>query len=154
MSNFDAVNRHAAEAAALLKVLGHPERLLVLCHLVEGERSVGELAIIAGLNQSALSQHLGKMRLQGLVTTRRDGQTIYYSLASREVRKVLADASMRVTATLQGQRARLEALAQMLLEKEVVDRRDLDMILAANVTPLPPPKQGPGPSTSSPAAMG
>ena len=75
-------------------------------------------------------------------------------LIDSEVRKVLADASMRVTATLQGQRARLEALAQMLLEKEVVDRRDLDMILAANVTPLPPPKQGPGPSTSSPAAMG
>ncbi|MDE2203878.1 MAG: ATP-dependent zinc metalloprotease FtsH [Burkholderiaceae bacterium] len=75
-------------------------------------------------------------------------------LIDGEVRRVLTDASVRVTATLEGQRARLEALAHLLLEKEVVDRHDLDTILAANVTPLPPPKQGPGPSSSAPAAMG
>lgn len=79
----------AEEAAALLTSMANAKRLLVLCHLVEGERSVGDLAALAGLSQSALSQHLGKMRLQGLVTTRREAQTIYYSLASREVRAVL-----------------------------------------------------------------
>lgn len=79
----------AEEAAALLSSMANAKRLLVLCHLVEGERSVGDLAMLAGLSQSALSQHLGKMRLQGLVTTRREAQTIYYSLASREVRAVL-----------------------------------------------------------------
>lgn len=79
----------AEEAAALLASMANAKRLLVLCHLVEGERSVGDLANLAGLSQSALSQHLGKMRLQGLVTTRREAQTIYYSLASREVRAVL-----------------------------------------------------------------
>lgn len=88
-SPLSVLEARAEEAAALLTSMANAKRLLVLCHLVEGERSVGELATIAGLNQSALSQHLGKMRLQGLVTTRRDGQTIYYSLASREVRKVL-----------------------------------------------------------------
>lgn len=79
----------AEEAAALLASMANAKRLMVLCHLVKGEASVGELASVAGLNQSALSQHLSKMRLQGLVTTRREGQTIYYSLASREVRRVL-----------------------------------------------------------------
>ncbi|HQS48615.1 MAG TPA: metalloregulator ArsR/SmtB family transcription factor [Xanthobacteraceae bacterium] len=79
----------AEEAAALLSSMANAKRLLVLCHLMEGERSVGDLAMLAGLSQSALSQHLGKMRLQGLVTTRREAQTIYYSLASREVRAVL-----------------------------------------------------------------
>jgi DNA-binding transcriptional ArsR family regulator len=69
--------------------MANAKRLLVLCHLIEGERSVGELAEVAGLSQSALSQHLGKMRLQGLVTTRRDAQTIYYSVASEAVRAVL-----------------------------------------------------------------
>ena len=69
--------------------MANAKRLLVLCHLVEGERSVGDLAAIAGLSQSALSQHLAKMRLQGLVKTRRDAQTIFYSLASHEVRAVL-----------------------------------------------------------------
>jgi DNA-binding transcriptional ArsR family regulator len=79
----------AEEAAELLATMANAKRLLVLCHLVEGERSVGELAAIAGLSQPALSQHLGKMRLQGLVTTRRDAQTIFYSLASEGVRAVL-----------------------------------------------------------------
>ncbi|MCQ9372285.1 cell division protein FtsH, partial [Corynebacterium sp. 35RC1] len=57
-----------------------------------------------------------------------------------EVRKLLAEASHRVQATLEGQRTKLDALAQLLLEKEVVDRQDLDMFLSAKVTPMPPPK--------------
>lgn len=88
-STLSVLEARAEEAAALLSSMANAKRLLVLCHLVERECSVGDLAVVAGLNQSALSQHLGKMRLQGLVTTRREGQTIYYRLASPEVRKVL-----------------------------------------------------------------
>lgn len=73
--------RHAHEAAALLKALAHPARLLVLCQLVEGERSVGELQPITGLSMSALSQHLALLRDMELVTTRRESQTIHYALA-------------------------------------------------------------------------
>jgi len=79
----------AARAADLLGSMAHPKRLLVLCNLLQGELSVGELAERVDLSQSALSQHLGKMRALTLVKTRRDGQTIYYSLASAEVAAVL-----------------------------------------------------------------
>lgn len=79
----------AAEAAELLASMANAKRLLVLCSLIEGEKSVGEMAQLAGLSQSALSQHLAKMRLVGLVSTRREAQTIYYSLASDKVRAVL-----------------------------------------------------------------
>ncbi len=73
--------RHASEAAALLKALAHPARLLVMCRLVEGECSVSELQPLAGLSLSALSQHLAVLREFDLVTTRRVAQTIYYALA-------------------------------------------------------------------------
>jgi DNA-binding transcriptional ArsR family regulator len=85
----EVLEARAEEAAELLGSMANAKRLLVLCHLVEGERSVGELAAIAGLSQPALSQHLAKMRLQGLVLTRRNGQTIFYSLASPAVAAVL-----------------------------------------------------------------
>jgi DNA-binding transcriptional ArsR family regulator len=87
--SLEVLQERAEEAAELLASMANAKRLLVLCHLVEGERSVGELAEIAGLSQPALSQHLAKMRLQGLVRTRRDGQTIFYSLASPAVASVL-----------------------------------------------------------------
>lgn len=77
----DEMARHADEAASLLKALAHPARLLVLCQLVEGERSVGELQPITGLSMSALSQHLAVLRQMSLVTTRRESQTINYALA-------------------------------------------------------------------------
>jgi len=79
----------AEEAAEMLTALANPKRLLVLCSLVEDERSVGELADLVHLSDAALSQHLSKMRALGLVRTRRDRQTIYYSLASDDVRAVL-----------------------------------------------------------------
>jgi DNA-binding transcriptional ArsR family regulator len=79
----------AEEVAATLMAMANPKRLVVLCTLLAGERSVGDLAEIVQLSPAALSQHLGKMRALRLVATRRDGQTIYYSLASREVRAVL-----------------------------------------------------------------
>lgn len=71
---------HAEEAAALLKALAHPARLLVLCRLVDGECSVSELQPLVGLSMSALSQHLSVLRELELVATRRESQTIYYSL--------------------------------------------------------------------------
>lgn len=73
--------RHADQAAALLKALAHPARLLVLCRLVEGESRVGELQPLTGLSMSALSQHLAVLREMELVTTRRESQTIHYALA-------------------------------------------------------------------------
>ena len=79
----------AEEVAATLSAMANPKRLVVLCTLLEGEKSVGELADIVQLSSAALSQHLGKMRALRLVATRRDGQTIYYSLASAEVQAVL-----------------------------------------------------------------
>ena len=79
----------AEEVAATLAAMANAKRLLVMCTLLAGEKSVGELAEIVQLTPAALSQHLGKMRALRLVSTRRDGQTIHYSLASTEVRAVL-----------------------------------------------------------------
>lgn len=73
----------------MLAAMANPKRLLVLCTLLAGEKSVGDLAEIVRLSPAALSQHLGKMRALRLVATRRDGQTIFYSLASPEVRALL-----------------------------------------------------------------
>ena len=77
------------EPATLLASMANTRRLMVLCHLMEGERKVGELAACVGLSQSALSQHLGRMRAQGLVEARRAGQAVYYRLAGHEVARVL-----------------------------------------------------------------
>lgn len=84
-----ALEEKAEEASRLLTAMANPKRLMVLCNMLDGERSVGELADIAGLSSAALSQHLGKMRALSLVKTRREGQTIYYSLASSDVRAML-----------------------------------------------------------------
>jgi DNA-binding transcriptional ArsR family regulator len=70
----------AASAARLMKLLANEQRLMLLCRLVEGEASVGELAAHGGLAQSAASQHLGRLRAEGVVATRREAQTIYYRL--------------------------------------------------------------------------
>ncbi|MFG1421291.1 ArsR/SmtB family transcription factor [Roseixanthobacter liquoris] len=83
------LEERAAEAAELLTSMANSKRLIVLCHLSESERSVGELAVITGLSSSAVSQHLGKLRLQGLVKTRRDAQSIFYSISSNKVRMLL-----------------------------------------------------------------
>ncbi len=80
---------HASEAARLLKALGNEKRLLLLCLLVDHEQSVGELNARVELSQSALSQHLALLREDGLVQTRREGQTIYYSLVPGPVQRIL-----------------------------------------------------------------
>ncbi len=77
-------------AAQLLKLLASEQRLLLLCRLMEGETSVGDLADHAALAQSATSQHLAKMRAEGLVATRREGQTIFYRLADPNAAHILA----------------------------------------------------------------
>lgn len=84
-----AMRLHAGEAARLLKALGNEKRLLLLCLLVDREQSVGELNARVELSQSALSQHLALLREDGLVQTRRDGQTIYYSLVPGPAQRIL-----------------------------------------------------------------
>ncbi len=80
---------HAADAAGLMKALGNESRLMILCVLAEGERSVGDLNTVVPLSQSALSQQLARLRQQGLVKTRRESQTIYYSLAEGPADRVI-----------------------------------------------------------------
>src|SRR5210317_2199246 len=79
----------AQKASDLMKTLGHKDRLMVLCHLIPGEKSVGELARLLDIPQSPLSQHLARMRKESLVTTRREAQTIYYSIASDEAARIV-----------------------------------------------------------------
>ena len=83
------MERHAGEAARLMKAMSNAKRLLILCQLANAERSVGELATAVGLSQSALSQHLAKLREDGLVATRRVSQSIVYSLSSEAVRELI-----------------------------------------------------------------
>ena len=86
-----ALERKAGEAAGLLKLLANENRLLILCRLaIAGEMSVGDLADAVDLSQSALSQHLAKMREDGLLSTRREAQTVYYRIADPTVARVLA----------------------------------------------------------------
>ncbi len=80
---------HACEASGLLKAMGNEQRLLILCQLVGRELSVGELQAGSQLSQSALSQHLAVLREAALVQTRREGQSIFYSLPDGPVHKVM-----------------------------------------------------------------
>lgn len=80
---------NALKASTLLKAMSNERRLLILCSLAEGELSVGQMEGIVDLSQSALSQHLARLRHDGLVATRRDAQTIYYSLKGDEARTVI-----------------------------------------------------------------
>lgn len=82
--------KQAGEAAQLLKLLGNEKRLLVLCFLAaRGEMTVGELVDVAKLSQSALSQHLARLRADGLVTFRRNSQTLHYRVADKRAMRVL-----------------------------------------------------------------
>ncbi len=79
----------AGEAAELLGVLANSNRLMVLCNLMGGEMPVQELADVVGMNQSALSQQLAKLRALKFVATRREGRTIYYRIASDKIERLL-----------------------------------------------------------------
>lgn len=85
----EQMQEHAADAARLMNALGNESRLMILCMLSEKERSVGELNEVVPLSQSALSQQLARLRQQGLVKTRRESQTIYYSLVDGPANKVI-----------------------------------------------------------------
>jgi DNA-binding transcriptional ArsR family regulator len=87
--SLDQMKSHAAEAARLMKALGNEQRLLVLCNLLERPMTVGELNARMDLSQSALSQHLALLREAGLVETRREAQSIHYSLPSGPVTRVM-----------------------------------------------------------------
>lgn len=85
----EVVTESAEKSASLLAVLGNAKRLLVMHHLLQGELAVNELARRVNLSQSAISQHLARLREAGLVETRRDRQTIYYSSHSEIARRLL-----------------------------------------------------------------
>ena len=85
----DQIAEKATDAAAFLKAISHEGRLMILCHLVSGEKSVTELEELLSARQAAVSQQLSRLRLEGLVVPRRDGKTIYYRLADERPRKML-----------------------------------------------------------------
>ena len=87
--NMQDLTSNSEAAAGLLKALANSHRLMILCELKEGERSVSALEAVVPLAQSALSQHLAKLRDGGFVTTRREAQTIFYSLADTRVARLI-----------------------------------------------------------------
>lgn len=87
--DIDVLRQSADDASRLMKVLSNPDRLLLLCQLSQGEKRVGELEEIVGILQPTLSQQLGVLREEGLVSTRRDGKAIYYRIDSPQALAVL-----------------------------------------------------------------
>jgi len=85
----ETMHNTAQQVSELMKVLAHPKRLLILCLLVERERSVGELARLLDVREQAMSQQLALLRKDGLVATRREGQTIHYGLARADIATLL-----------------------------------------------------------------
>lgn len=87
--DLDQIADKAAQASSFLKAISHEGRLMILCHLVTGEKSVTELEELLSARQAAVSQQLSRLRLEGLVVPRRDGKAIYYRLADDRPRKIL-----------------------------------------------------------------
>jgi DNA-binding transcriptional ArsR family regulator len=85
----ERMGEHARAASGFLKALAHEARLMILCDLLRGEKSVGELEALLSRRQSTVSQQLARLRLEGLVSARRDGKTIYYSIASNKARAII-----------------------------------------------------------------
>lgn len=90
VKSLDGMMDSAKQATEFLKALGHEGRLMILCRLIEGECSVTELEDMLAARQAAVSQQLARLRLEGLVQTRREGKTMYYSLADQRVRRMVA----------------------------------------------------------------
>ncbi len=88
--DFAAMMDNAREASSFLKALAHEGRLMILCHLVGGEKSVTELERLLDSRQAAVSQQLARLRLEGLVDNRRDGKVIYYRIADDRVERMIA----------------------------------------------------------------
>lgn len=89
MADTEIIPGQVGVAAAFIKALANEHRLLVLCHLADGEKSVTELESLLNIRQSTLSQQLARLRAEKFVTTRRDARHIYYSLASEEAREII-----------------------------------------------------------------
>ena len=87
--DYDILHESAHQAEAFLKALANRNRLLILCHLVDGERTVGELEEALRLRQPTLSQQLARLREDGLVATRRESKNIFYSIASPEAEDII-----------------------------------------------------------------
>ena len=85
----DSMSSRAAEAAAYLKTLAHEGRLMILCYLSQGERTVTELEEILSMRQPAVSQQLARLRADDLISARRDGKAIYYSIRDDRARKIM-----------------------------------------------------------------
>ena len=105
------LQRKARRAAPLLKAMSNPSRLVILCQLAEGERSVGELEQEVGLSQSGISQHLAILRREQVVATRRDKQTVFYSLASADVMALMATLHKVFCKPAKATRPKLRAVA-------------------------------------------
>jgi DNA-binding transcriptional ArsR family regulator len=90
LSPLTEMQTHATQAANLLKALANENRLMIMCSLLGGELSVGELNTKVPLSQSALSQHLASLRAAGLVSTRKEAQTVYYQVCGDEARKIIS----------------------------------------------------------------
>ena len=88
-TELDVVVEKAKSASSFLKAISHEGRLMILCHLVSGEKSVTELEDLISARQAAVSQQLSRLRLEGLVVPRRDGKTIYYRLADDKPKRIL-----------------------------------------------------------------
>ena len=86
----EIMKRNSAKAEAMLKLLANGSRLMILCHLVKGSKSVGQLSELVALSQSALSQHLAKMREYGLVEADKKGKMVYYHINNPEVEAILS----------------------------------------------------------------
>jgi DNA-binding transcriptional ArsR family regulator len=87
--DMDRMMQNAQQASNFLKAISHEGRLMILCHLATGEKSVTELEELLSARQAAVSQQLSRLRLEGLVTPRRDGKTIYYSLTDDRPKQIM-----------------------------------------------------------------
>lgn len=85
----DRMTQSATDASKMLKAISHEHRLLILCHLASGEKSVSQLEELLAVRQAAVSQQLARLRLEGLVATKRDGKMILYRLADRRAKRLL-----------------------------------------------------------------
>ena len=105
MTDLSPLQARAEQASALLKAMAHPDRLILLCRLSEGEFCVGELEDALGIRQPSLSQQLGVLRQEGLVDARRQGKHVFYSLKSVEAAEVMAVLHKRLCSDVVQQRA-------------------------------------------------
>lgn len=110
--SIDDLKANAQRASELLKAMSNEKRLLILCYLADGEKAVGQMERLVGLSQSALSQHLARLRRDGLVKTRRSSQTIYYSLAGGEAAAIMETLHDLYCCDLSSGTARLKAAGQ------------------------------------------